>query len=1019
MNKKYLQSNRLIVISICFWLLLVAKLSWAQGAMPVHVPLRQAGSAHFLYIYEAPLEPRMPGIIQSCEDAYDLLTPVFHWQPRQKTVVMVSDAMDIHNGWATVYPRPMILIYTADVPPESTIFDPGDYMRRTIFHEFAHILSIDAQYGVDAALTDIFGRVLPGAGDPLSLALTLMSAPPGLLAPDWYKEGLPTWAETEFVGPGRGRSSRVDMIMRMSVADYRLLHGNQWFLELPEWPYGDAAYLYGLKTMQYIHEHYGVGETERNVPGRLSETVARSFMFGFNSRSINVTGKTFQTLAREAMQAEDAKQVRRMEILKSMPLTRTRRLTPQRLIVTEPRFGPDGKAIFFSGREEADRNTLFRFDADAAALTKLRSVRTTIPLFADITPAPDRSHLYYTRLEIHGRDRLRNELHRLDTTTHRSRRVTGSGRYRYPCISPDGLYLAAVVNRNGEQSLVQVPLAHAGEQAYEKTMVNAPPNFTLVDPVFSPDGDAILYVQADEKGSELRRVARQSADVTSLLNWPCMVLSPVFHPVDKSLIFVSDKNGVYNLYRMPVGHQGDPVAITHVLGGIFNPDISPDGKQIVAAAYDAYGYYLTLLDYEQLKPLGPLPAIDSGWQSLEKNLKAINAVEHHPADPQMQTRPYHSISHMGFDYWSPWMTFSQDGLMGGLSATFSEPTQFHNLSLLAGAESNYGAPVGALIYQYSGLYPLISLYTTTMPEYYDDLVVDTDNLYYDYNEQVNSAGVAVSVPLLRVDWQASWTVGYEFSDRSVIEKSEDDYQGQSLQTSNLFEGQSSALWTRLDFFNATAYGRSHSYEDGRYLTATVEWADESLGSDINTTRFRGDWTEYVRIPWFENHTLKLEAVYAQGSGDQTAQGLFGLGGYQTDFLNQGLNRSIDLRGYTANYHVGDEVVKGGIAYRFPIYRFYKNIGATTPFYLHQIFGELFYEAGRASTSEWENEDGEWLRSVGTEVNFSTTLFRLLPIATGVGAVYAIDYEKRIRDGEDEDDFDKFQIYLSIKTTVNF
>jgi len=41
------------------------------------------------------------------------------------------------------------------------------------------------------------------------------------------------------------------MIMRMPFADQHILSANQWDLALPEWPYGDAAYLYGMKTIEY------------------------------------------------------------------------------------------------------------------------------------------------------------------------------------------------------------------------------------------------------------------------------------------------------------------------------------------------------------------------------------------------------------------------------------------------------------------------------------------------------------------------------------------------------------------------------------------------------------------------------------------------------------------------------------------------------------------------------------------------------------------------------------------------
>jgi hypothetical protein len=359
------------------------------------------------------------------------------------------------------------------------------------------------------------------------------------------------------------------------------------------------------------------------------------------------------------------------------------------------------------------------------------------------------------------------------------------------------------------------------------------------------------------------------------------------------------------------------------------------------------------------------------------------------------------------------------GVQGGLTAAFSDPTQFHQLQIVAGAASKYGTPIGALAYRYSGIYPLITLYGRTLPVYYPDLVQDTAGVYYDYAEEALTGGLSLTVPWPRVDWQADLTVGYEVTRRELIDRSARDYRGRTLQTGSLFEGTENSLWGRLAFFNATAFGRSHSLEDGRYVTAVADWADESLGSDIDRTRVRGDWLEYIRVPGLKNHVLKLEGVYARGSGDQTRQGFFGLGAFGIPpFPDQGLDRNIGLRGYPSNYQVGDEAVKAGVAYRFPIYRFYKNAGPTSPFYFHQLFGEIYYEGGRIKDSTQPELKNEWIQSAGLEVNFSTTLLRLLPVAAGVGIAYAFDYEERLRDGE-IDETDKFQFYFSIKTVVNF
>jgi len=1015
--------TRLILIFLFLAILknlLIIGPSAAQSVMPVQVPLSRTESDHFIYIYEEPLQDQIPAIIRNCEDAHAILSPVLKWAPKNKTVVMYSDAQDVHNGWATVYPRPIMMIYASDAPPGSTIYEPGDYIRRTIFHEYAHLLAMDAQYGVDAFMTDIFGRIYPIGGDLLSFALMLLSAPPGVMAPAWYNEGLSIWAETEFAGPGRGRSTRVDMIMRMAVADKRVLKANEWFLELPEWPYGAAAYLYGMKTIEYIHDRYGFQDQEKNAPGEIADSVAHSFMSVFNKQSKPLTGKSFQQLAYEAREAEISRQTGRLQKLKTVALTNLERLTPKRLIVIKPLFGPEGRSIYFSGREEAGRHTLFRYDMSTKRLVKPTSARTTIPLFTDLASSPDRKTIYYTRLDIHGRDRLRSEVYRLDKRKDRSRLLTKKGRYRYPAISPGGAHLAAVVNRKGKQSLITVPIDKAGEKQFEKTIVKASQNHSLIDPAFSPDGRYIIYVLADEKASQLRRVDVSSGQDEGLLKWPGIILSPACHPFDRSLVFVSDRNGVYNLYRIPFVTNAEPVALTNMLGGIFSPDFSPDGKRLTATAYDSYGYYLTVLDYEKIRPAGSLAFIDDNWKSLPSNLAAIEAVKTEPVPQSMTARKYNSFTNIEFDFWSPWLTTSRDGVMGGLSAAFSDPTKFQNLQLLAGAESEYEIPIGSLVYKYSGFYPIFTLYSATGPEYYDDLVRDNNNIYYDYDEEVRVGCVAMTLPWMRVDWKGNLTLGYQISDRSVIKDSAEEYISKTLTTTNLFEGTERALWARLDFFNATAFGRSHSLEDGRYLAATLEWSDESLGSDINRTRVRGDWHEYINMPWLENQTLKLQGAYATGTGDESAQGLFGLGGYLPAIIApQGLDRNISLRGYPANYQVGDEIVKGAVAYRFPIYQRYKNVTATMPLYLHQIFSEVYYEGGKVTGEGVVGQENEWINAAGLEINLSTTLFRFLPIAPGIGIVYAFDYEERKQAGEDSDEDNKLQIYVSLKTTINF
>lgn len=988
-------------------------------------PLRVTESAHFVFIYQRSLEPQLPNLIKAFEDAYTLLAPVFKYRTRGKIHILYDDSWDEHNGFATIFPRPLIAIYAGDVSPGSSIYEPGNFIRSTVFHEMAHLLPMNTQYGAGNVLTRIFGRVLP-LGDPISTLLTIFSIPPNALAPEWYLEGLSIWGETEFAGPGRGRSSMADMIMRMPVVEDRLLSPAEWSMEHPEHPYGEAAYLYGMRAIQYAHDTYGVPR-DTNAPGALADSVAHSFLYFFDGRAERVTGESFRSLAAKAMEKEHARQSANVALLKTVPLTGFRALTPERLQATHPTFGPDGRTVFFTANGEAERDTLYRYDLADGSLEKVSRARVQEGI-SRLASSPDRRTLYYTRLNYTGRDRIWNELRRHDVASGSTRRVTAQGRYRYPAISPDGRALAAVRNEAGSRVLLEVPLSQAGRRSAERQLAVAPPFHQLVDPVYAPDGRHLVYIRAGRDGSQLRRVDLRDGRDDLLASLPGIAMSPAFHPSGEALVFSADPNGVYNLYTMKPEPGATPRPITHVIGGAFMPDFSPDGLKLAFSTYDSHGYRLVVADAQDLAPIErPLPRLPDRWQTVPSNRDRIAAVEARPPPERIDSRSYNSLGAVRPDFWTPWLTASGDGAAGGLAASFSDPAGYQSLFLLGGYDSGFSAPVGSAVWSYSGMRPIFTLYGVYTADGYADLVRSTNDLYFDYSEHVGAGGLAMTLPFLGVDRQTYLSVGYQYADRAITDDARDDLEGVALAGTNgapLYEGGEGAVWATLEFFNGTAFGRSLSIEDGRYLYAGIEQSASALGGELSRTRLLGQWHEFVSMPWAENHVLKLHAVGGAGFGDEIAQGFFGVGGFDSAQVSStpAMPRNIGLRGYEMNYQVGKNVAKAGAAYRFPLFRLYRGATATLPIYLKQAFGEVFYEGGMAWDAEPEGEPrNSWLNAAGTEINFSTTLLRLLDIAPGIGIVYAFDREDRSRfdDDDDEEDDSKLQIYLSIKASISF
>ncbi|MFH0879119.1 MAG: hypothetical protein V2A34_05360, partial [Lentisphaerota bacterium] len=705
--------------------------------MPVNEPLLKAESGHFIYIYQPSLKDQLPRLIKDCEDAHTLLAPVFRWTPHGKTIVLFHDAWDEHNGSSTTYPRPTLAVLAAGALPGSAIYETGDGLRRTLFHEYAQARPMDAQYGTGAGLSSFFGRVQP-SGDVLSSLLALCAAPPNALAPAWYLEGLSIWAETEFAGPGRGRNGIADMILRMPVADHRPLDPEQWDLRMPEWPFGQSAYLYGMMVMNYAQQTRGVQPPESNIPGELSDSVAHSFMYFFNGCAIPRAGVSFAQLTRDAMAWESGQQGRRIDLLKTLPLTAPERLTPPHLQVSEPKFGPDGRTVYFSASGEAERDTLYEFELDHSALRKLPA-RTETGLTRLTAPA-DRNSLLYNRLNYVGRDRLWSELMQYDLRHQTLRRVTRKGRYRFIAISPDGRTLAAVRNKASRYALIEVPLAQAGQLKDETLRVEAPDESQMVDPVYSADGRQILYVLAGKSGSKIQRLDRETGREETLCDWPCIIMNPAVHPSGKYLVFTSDRNGVYNLYKLPLDEPGKPLPITHVLGGLFAPDFSPDGGKLAVMSYDSYGYHLALFSTDQLPVITqPLPSLTPEWQSLSSNQRKVAQVVSAPAGSLPPSQPYRSWREIGLDYWTPWLASDLSSVQGGAAAMFADPVRYQQLFAMAGVESRFGLPVGSLTYRYTGFQPIFNLIGSYAPHRYADLVEDTHQVFYHYDETVASA----------------------------------------------------------------------------------------------------------------------------------------------------------------------------------------------------------------------------------------------------------------------------------------
>lgn len=986
---------------------------YEAARMPSTEPVMEVNTIHFRILYQQSLVDTVPDLVRACEEAWYVLNRIVAWTPADKITVLYLDAIDTHNGWADPVAHNTMAVYAAGSEQGSSIYQPGNELRRTVFHELMHLFSMDRRSGYNAALSGVFGKVNP-VGDPLSFLLTLATASPNMLAPRWYLEGQAIWAESEFAGPGRGQSTLVDMILRCQVHDNTLMPPSRWYIETPCWPYGASAYIYGMRMMQYLYEN----SEKENPVGDIARNVSQSILFGFDNGVRRTTDKPWKLLAADMLKQENIFQQQQLAQLETLPLSPAPRLTAKDLSVSQVLFS--GGQVYLLASDESDRPGLYVYDPAGSRIAKIRPVLATPP-FGVLSASADDHRIYYTRMDIQQRENMRYEVRVFDVLSGSDALVTRQGRYRSIDVSPDGRSLAAVSHRAGKAYLIETPLTQAGRPDKEQILAQMPPGIDLAAARYSPNGHMIVYTQADKDGFKLNLYDRSTNRHRTLWRSRTMIIAPTWHPDGSNIVFGSDLNGVYNLYKVTVSGEKQPVPLTHVRGGLFFPSFSADGSHLAAVGFDGNGSHLTIVPYASETLAGKtLPVIHPRWPegklaTLKQEARARQDTFTLPSD-QMPHETYNSFTSIRPDFWTPWFTASTFGVQGGLAAVFSDPTQRQELFLSAGAESEYGSPLVNAVYTYRFNKAQVTLSGSANQLVYPDLLTERNSHNrFDYAEETRSGAISLSIPLWhRLEHQLTANLGYKMTQREGIDEAEQEYKGVALETLPS-EDDESSIWAQLVYFSGTVFNRSVSVEDGSMVAAGLERSQDSLGGEIDATRLRVDASQYLCMPYLKNHVLKLSGTYVRGWGDETAQGLFGLGGFGMADLypEPGVGRTLGLRGYDANFLTGREAVRAIVSYRFPIWNIYKGAESWFPVYARSLFAEVYYEGGKTWNDGPRQDDIDWLNAAGLEVNFGGTLFRFLQFAPGLGVVYAPQ--------RDEFDEEKNEVvaYMGIKLWYNF
>ena len=966
---------------------------------------------HFLVHYHEGAERTGKAIAKIAEEIYKPVTSLYNHEPDQKVSFIVYDVDDISNGAAYFYDN-KIEIYAPST--DFVLRGTHNWLRNVVTHEFTHIVQIQTamKFGrtVPAFYLQMLGYESERRPDVLYGYPNIIASYPisGFVVPVWFAEGVAQYNRKELRYDFW--DSHRDMILRSYVLDGNMLTWKEMGVFGKTSLGNESSYNAGFAFVSYIGRTYGdekLNEISRNlslldavsIDGAIERSIGKSGSDVYDDwkkdlertyaervapiRSHVVEG----TLMDFVQDSEDGD-----DVLTSIPAAgiagvansiRPHQISPCYRLAAEtgfanlfPRFSPDGKKVAFVSTGSSDYlggSSLVVANLASKELTGIQRQVTT-----DVSWSPDGTRLYYGRSTRHNpRWSYQSDLYEYDLRQKRETRLTFGMRASSPAVSPDGKSIAFVVTTDGMSNLATCNvdgtdiwlLTHFkdGEQAY--------------DPEWSSDSKRIAFDYSVKDGRDIAWVERDGSDLRFIITGPDDSRSATFTLDGRSLIFSSDRTGIFNLYSYNL--QTEMIdQKSNVLGGAFTPAINADGK-IVYAAYTSKGYKLYELDDPEVIPEGvhqylPVATLEStGSTEVLASKDGENYVPQFDWHmlrtyddaqlPAFQPKPYKSkftsltvVPFLRLDNYNATNTVIENfkpGVYLLANDVLDRTGIFAGIALNKNLERDLFAQFiyrGKLpgFYQL-GLSPSAAaeIYNVTRKtESFITLPLDTLNVGITYNllefDFVLSQDLLPPWPNIEFRYIHSrytsevgsftlpnpdrlvtassdlYLIGNSFTltlDQSFVQRSRD-------QEINPVGRKVRLLFTReLNKFNG----------DGDYEVSSTGLVPKY--KNVNFTRAELSWKEYIPF-LFEKHTLTF-----------SVRGSMIFGPRVDSFFDSYVGGLIGMKGYPFYSLGGNEALVAGLTYRFPLF---DNIDTRIlHLYLDKLYASIYTDVGDAWTGK--------------------------------------------------------------------
>jgi Tol biopolymer transport system component len=823
--------------------------------------------------------------------------------------VVLSDIEDDPNGFASPLPYPLVHIRAVAPDGSDDLGNHDGWLRLVLTHELAHIVHLDEAGGVLRAGRKVMGRA------PFLF--------PNAATPTWMVEGLATYEETEATAFGRGRDPDVRMTWRMAALEGGFPREDRPVRGLDLWPGGLGSYVYGEAFLRDLSRRFG----DRTLPELARVHARRVIPYADDLTAVKVTGGTFHARWREWMGDARAEAETDAALREARGLTASRAVTTRGVRQRGPRYSPDGGWIAYTNR------SLDRFRAIHLVRPDGREDHRLVRRNGGGTLgwSPDGRSIVFDEPETYRFFATRSDLRVVDVATRKVRRLTRGLRARDPDVSPDGRTVVFVRQRADGSDLSLVGWDGSGD----RDLVRSTGGEQWSAPSWNPAGDTIVASRWASGGRlDVVLVDPATGVVTPLTDDRAKDVEPTWTPDGTHVVFRSDRDGASNLYAVRLADRA-VLRVTNVAGGAFDPDVSPDGRQLAFADYRSRGFDVHVMPFDPGTLSPALPFTDP-YPASPPDVPPADTAE----------RPYRPFPTLRPRFWAPFVDRSGGEWKGGAATGGADPLLRHAYGLAVRYGTKTRQPGFLGFYQYDRWRPTFLVLANL-----DQTVISGGGRL-----ETRELTVRGTLPVQR-SLRSSQSVSLAWR------RSRDQEHGLA-QPERLDLGGLEAAWA---FSSAKQYPYSISPVDGVRLRVAYLKEAPALGSDVDLAKMTVDGRAYV--PLFRHRdALALRLGAGTTFGRPSFQRSFAVGGFPQGGLFDVVrtNHSV-LRGYPDDVFTGRRFAHANAEYRVPLAHPQRGF-RTFPVFVRHLHAAAFVDAAHA----WS----------GT--------FRLRDVKTGVGAALGAD-----------------------------